>query len=437
MEQRRLFDINAKLVIAKQIVYICEEHKFQKDVIHNYIIRKGSQFFPSEYLKDIVANIHKMSTTSSPKTFSRWIKHSSLKRDLYLIENNAIDKLSRDIIVDHYVRKRTLLSKDEFINKLKNIAYQRSLDIEVFMQTRGYKSKQLPNSAESIIIEDPELRFARMKYLQSIEQNRKAGMHIVYIDTKVANCNGHFVEKIKLKNNTAKVLTIFQRAVSPVMGVLSKKIRKLEIYSNLDTYDDLYCSLMNWIIETVAPQISTPSVFVIEDNILYGKTHNGDAPTMYSSKKEMLNWLQVNDIPHCKNMHSAELFELIKKSNRNLFKKKYVLDETLMSYGHKILRRPRGTNYLDYFDELWEKATYKPLFEKLCLFNQTSLENWKRMDGALSEIEQNVLKEDLAVNNSIEKLLTYAKYEQIPHHGEQILYRDIDEFKLEEIVKII
>lgn len=440
IELLRLFDMNAKMEMARQIVLLCLAGKYQRQIMNDFIVNIGSRHFPTKILKQLVVSAHTMDIQGTTRTFSSWIKHSMSKRDLYLIEHNDVDKFCRDIIFEQYVKIRTLLPKHKFITKLKNIAYQRALNVQEYMKTRGYKSKRLPHSFESIIIEDPELRFARLKYLISIQQYRKAGAHIVYIDTKVANNSGFFVEKIKLSNDIKQVfLTIFQRAVSPVMGMLSKNTRGMSIVLKVDTSDDLNNFQLEWIIETVIPQISAPSVFVLEENIFCDQTQHGDAPTMYSSKTEMLNWLEVNDIPHTSNMHSAELFELIKKSNRKLIKKKYKLDEILMSYGHKVLRRPRMTNYLNYFDALWEKVTNKSLAEKLNVFNVTTLANWKCMDEALSEIEQNVLKEDIAVNITIEKLLTYVKHERIPCNVTQLLdcNNDIDEFKMEDVVKII
>nr|XP_034836740.1 uncharacterized protein LOC117993110 [Maniola hyperantus] len=417
-EEQKLHDIRAKLDIAKLVIKICLARQYDVNIIQYLLIKKASQYFSSE----IITQLH--SKFNTPKTFNElneMIKMSTTDdNDL----NCYDDKLLRNIIL-----QSTRLPTKVFFRTLKdksNKSWDQS-QFEISMKTRGYKSKTLPRCTKSIIIEDPELSFERIKYLQRIQQFRTAGVPIIYIEEKITSERGCFFESLKRRNEE---VMIFYLAVSSSLGMISSKhIRIPSLSKPVNTHT----LLLNWILESVVPYVSTSSVFVLEDKP-YNLKSDVEPPTMYSSRTRMMNWLEQNDIPHNPNMHSAELFNLVKGSSRNLLGKS-VFDD-LMSYGHKILLRPRKTQYLNYFNILWVKIFDKSNSLNMDFFNAMTINNWKRLEIMLREIEEKTIKEDIQVNKTIGKIFTFAEHEPMPFDFIKNFDDDLDEFKMEKILII-
>ncbi|XP_039761127.1 uncharacterized protein LOC120634518 [Pararge aegeria] len=426
-EEQKLYDVRAKLNIAKCIVSLCLGNEYNSTSIRNALLNRATRYFPRKLLTELVTKVN--ASEDWPKTFSDWIEQITTRASGGT-ENNNIHKDLRDTIIDYYLVKKCLPTRDDIVKVIVNVNpsyYRKISDIKKGIKTSGYKAKRLPRCTKTIIVEDPEQSLARMKYLKCIEQFRNAGAHIIYIEHKLTNKNGLILESLNYSYEDA---ILFNVAVSTSMGMISKKIEKVSDIFMPACEDAKYYLLTKWILDFVIPQVSVPSVFVLEDNL---KTET-DMPTMYSSKKIIMKWLELNDIPHNSNMHAAELFELIKRSRCNFFKKN-VLEENLKYYDHKVLLRPCKTQYLNYFNILWDKVKFKPNSMKIELLNKFS--NWEELEKAIIEIEQNTLKEDIEVHNTIEKILTIAKHERIPYDYIEKCDEFFDEITMEETVQVL
>ncbi|XP_046687431.1 uncharacterized protein LOC124373082 [Homalodisca vitripennis] len=107
-----------------------------------------------------------------------------------------------------------------------------------------------------------------------------------------------------------------------------------------------------WAEEKLLPNLPQKSVIVM-DNAPYHCHQENKAPTKYAVKKEMIDWLQSNNIQCSADMKKFQLYELIEKHKPK--EKVYRIDVALKRRGHAVLRLPPYMCELNPIELAWAK----------------------------------------------------------------------------------
>ncbi|XP_046684624.1 uncharacterized protein LOC124370383 [Homalodisca vitripennis] len=107
-----------------------------------------------------------------------------------------------------------------------------------------------------------------------------------------------------------------------------------------------------WAEEKLLPNLPEKSVIVM-DNAPYHCHQENKAPTKYAVKKEMIDWLQSNNIQCSADMKKFQLYELIEKHKPK--EKVYRIDVALKRRGHAVLRLPPYMCELNPIELAWVK----------------------------------------------------------------------------------
>ncbi|XP_046974059.1 uncharacterized protein LOC124540489 [Vanessa cardui] len=406
VEELKLYDVRMKTNLAKHIITACMNKTINRNNIsdNDFYIEAHNYITASTLLMSTI--LAKIDNKDKPKTFSDWFEELSWEKSEELNNDTQfLDIPLRECIINHYLSMQCIPSKVSICDYLKNKGINITLQqIKKILIIKGYKTQRLPRNNATIIVEDPEQRFNIMKYLYKILQFRELELHIVYIGEKI-------------NKGTDNSMTLSFVAVSSLMGVISRKNQKTSLATNVTQIME---SRDDWVLNNVLQHLCIKSVIILENCTNDTKDQ---IPMIDSKKSDMINWLQKCDIPHSSEMHSAELFELIKRSIRTLSSEKHKIEEICAAYGHKVLRRPRREQYLN-------------IFETFSNFENINTNNWKNLELNLIEREKKIYREDAAVDEIIDKVLTYAKYGTIPYIYTHKCDEGIDEIKMAEIVKI-
>ncbi|XP_050351341.1 uncharacterized protein LOC126774055 isoform X2 [Nymphalis io] len=109
-----------------------------------------------------------------------------------------------------------------------------------------------------------------------------------------------------------------------------------------------YNNFSKWIITQLIPNLKPNSVVVV-DNAPYHNSIQNHAPSPYSRKEEMIDWLKFRNIEHSPNMLKPQLYELILQNTERLYK----VDEILQQHGHTVLRLPPYHPELNPMENIW------------------------------------------------------------------------------------
>ena len=92
-----------------------------------------------------------------------------------------------------------------------------------------------------------------------------------------------------------------------------------------------------WVGEKLMPNITFNSV-VVMDNVSYHTQIVDPTPTKYSTKREMYEYLDTQNVSYDSTLRKPELFDLIKMNVPPA--KKYRFDALLKVHSHSVLRLP-------------------------------------------------------------------------------------------------
>lgn len=98
-----------------------------------------------------------------------------------------------------------------------------------------------------------------------------------------------------------------------------------------------YTHFEKWSVEKLVPNIPANRIIVM-DNAPYHSVQINKAPSKYTNKPDMINWLRQNKIRHSEKIRKFELAELI--AQNKALEKSYKIDKIKKSKGHIVLRLP-------------------------------------------------------------------------------------------------
>ncbi|XP_045507595.1 uncharacterized protein LOC123703567 [Colias croceus] len=340
------------------------------------------------------------------RTFTDWYRDHDRRR-LLTHQDHRDELILRHIFIHHYVHLHRIPTVEIMLGCLEeHFGHSYNLDsLTQLLQRNGYIWKRVKGTSKSIVMEDPRKRYERRKYLDTILEMRKNKSHFVYIDDTIFIANDCSTSEERAEN------LYCYAAVSPTLGLLNSACMPLtkEISKVIKVPTE------NFILEKVIYEIPQASVIVIPERSYHAEPFLV-VPNVHSSKEQMQAWLLHHDVPHTSDMHSAQLLQLVQRSKRHAQTDLRKFDITLSTYGHKVVRLPRQTSYLYYFQQFWTEfkqlrsATtndWKDVVPEA--LKRVSNKSWLEMESNLAALEQKVIEEDEALENILDKIQMMAR----------------------------
>ncbi|XP_068625656.1 uncharacterized protein [Battus philenor] len=245
-----------------------------------------------------------------------------------------------------------------------------------------------------ILLEDMDLRLKRIEYLEVIENYKKEGRPIVYVDEL-------YIESPQPKGQGFVVLQAGSTfGIIPNALLISKANAKPGKYDNNLNYGEFE----NWVCMQLIPNLPEKSVVVV-DNLKYFNKELKPAPRYLAKKYDMKEWLHSKDISFNEDWYKPQLYKLI-KANREVF----IIEDILAEYNHSFLRLPPGhfdlsptkvvldsvKNYVNEKMAVWNTDMVKELVKEK--FDSMNTEDWKEICQKVEGIEVEYSKSDLVID---------------------------------------
>lgn len=294
------------------------------------------------------------------------------------------------------------------------------------LQMNGYTLCRLPKTRKGILIEKTPRLAERMLYLKKITQYRDEGRKILYLEERITF--KRVIMEDKYESQSACNHCIILLNEDGIVVNFSIVCRSSHVGAAKFLHD---------FVESNVDRLPPNSVVVLRDKA-HHKQNAMPLPTQFSSKKQMTDWLQYNEIEHDAEWHRAELYKLIEVNRRNC-KVEYNVDYLFKSRSHDVLRCPHHCQFLNHFHDFWNKVHHY-MFEKsmrlqLSFVLKESINQagelftpyiWKEKENNMILDEHRMLKEDLQVEEIIDCLCIMMKYGDSDKNHEEIVDLDLD-----------
>ncbi|KAJ0177793.1 hypothetical protein K1T71_006666 [Dendrolimus kikuchii] len=262
----------------------------------------------------------------------------------------------------------------------------------------GLTYQKIPDG-RSLVMENPEVTFKRVLYLNKIKKVRAIkGKHVYYLDVRIIDDTCTF-KKPEAFTNIDKML---------LYTVISSRGLVATFFCNkltLDTYN-------NWMTNVVLHQIEPSSVIVVNNKILASSQYN--IVTGLDTKQNMLKWLNNNNIPCSSNLLKAELYELISRYPKTI--QESTVERIFMAKGHVIYQLPSGIETLTPIEMMWdlirEKLQNKETFDCytlkeliLTIIRKEQSQQFSFWGLKIIDLENQIFKLDLEIQEALESYL--------------------------------
>ncbi|CAG9789922.1 unnamed protein product [Diatraea saccharalis] len=288
------------------------------------------------------------------------------------------------------------------------------------MLKNGFSFKSNENE-RSMLIEKYQISAWRHKYLREINIKRNEGKQIVYLDETYVHQN-YKVKKSWQGPSTTGVTTKISSGkrhivvhagseegfVPGALLVFSSKSK------SADYHDDMNSSnFMKWVREKLIPNLSKPSVIVM-DNASYHIKQINKPPIMSNTKADIRKWLVNNGIHFEEYQTKAELMCLV---NDKKTLPVYEAEEILKEHNHELLLLPPYHCDLNPIEMVWSQAKRKIAsrnigipgkeMENLIIecFNLITPSDWKKYTDHVLNVENDYKLKDGIVENELEKFI--------------------------------
>ncbi|XP_012135354.1 uncharacterized protein LOC105661841 [Megachile rotundata] len=278
------------------------------------------------------------------------------------------------------------------------------------------------HSIRRVLVENPNIVGLRSKYLEAMEYHRNQNKSIVYIGETCVDNIACFHQCWEGQDNlkTTKITNPPHRCNIVHAAGKDGFIKGTDlIFESCSTTDDyrrqmIAANFEKWFTEKLLPNIPPKSVIVMGD-IPYHLDQLKKPPSKYSAKKEVIQWLTENNIPHGSDMRKYQLFELV-ESNKKLEKSSKV-DELLKLHEHIILRIPPHMHDLNPMDLAWSQIRCKIQESNTFLLanndlkadvieaiNEVKLADWQSFWTHIEQLETEYLQKDRIIEETIDNL---------------------------------
>lgn len=263
------------------------------------------------------------------------------------------------------------------------------------------------------VIERPKVTFERYYYLRDITRYRKENRDIIYVDEAILAIDTGEYYDYKRYNRLKRAAGNAGKVLSHENLVkLTYAVGKAGIYA-LEQIDVSKCNndefspvlLKEWFRNKLLPVLPSSSVVVIKN----GK-HKVPKPTLYSTKSEMLEWLDTNNIQYDEIMSKCDLLTLI-DTYTNEKDGNHEVENILNVDGHVLMQLPFAGENMSLahyvFDLIKLNAPKVNLKESLDdIFGGISSEILKAYDENIKALEEETLQIDMKVDEVLDGLIS-------------------------------
>lgn len=202
----------------------------------------------------------------------------------------------------------------------------------------GYVNKRIMGTKWRYLVERPQVTFERFRYLKKIIECREDGRPVFFIEENFYDANGNYMKLSELEAYES----IYKGRKPPakwfiIYAISEEGIRISKIYDIFQEFD-----FTEWVLEELLPLLPEASVIVYLDG--NRKLESKTRITMYSTKTDVMAYLDSHGVPYSEDMCKAELLELVDKVQDT--SKASKLEETIKSEGFEVLRLPRSLRSL-------------------------------------------------------------------------------------------
>lgn len=325
---------------------------------------------------------------------------------------NAVRKHVHSIWFNHKIptvdKIYELVSTDDSLPSISRTNLYRLL------KTLGFRyTKRSRNSA---LIEKHNLVLWRRQYLRSIQQYRKEGRHIYYIDETWVDINDS-LSKMRIdirscanplrKGKQLIALNIGSEDGFVCNGLLCFESKKNTTNFHSEINEDLF---HKWF-ESILPQLKPNSV-VVMDNASYHSKKIDRAPSSTTSKVDIIKWLTDKGEIINKPMVIPQLLEIVKRLKPKY--ERYAIDELAKANNQTILRIPPYHCELNTMELAWSSVknyvkmnntTFKlPEVEQLLResVKHVDAEMWSKFIKQTKKEEEKLFEIDFIIDETLE-----------------------------------
>lgn len=330
--------------------------------------------------------------------------------------------IRRTIYNFHLVHK-TLPTINLLLNELRE-----SIDfnggktsLRIILNEMGFKWRTTKNNRK-LLAEKLDIREKRISYLRTIKRYREEKRPIIFLDETYV-LSSHCKSQSWSDDTSNGVRTPVSKGSRLIIihaggekGFVTNAMASWKAESHTGDYHDNVNEemFMKWIKEKLMPNLEPRSVLVI-DNAPYHNVQRDKAPTSKSKKQEMKDWLTKHHIPFSEEMFVPELYKLITLHKSRYYR--YVLDDTVESEGHSVLRLPPYHPDLNPIELIWGEIK-NFVASKNTTFNFSQVqsiaeekiasmgpEDWKRKCEHVVKVEDEYLKNEGAIDTVLESFV--------------------------------
>lgn len=397
IESAKKHDVEQFVSVVKTIIQTVEKED-KKSLLFD--IKKRTAIMSAKHYTKIKINETTIMEYLQQFSYKDWLAITKSQNTIAIYE--TCDDYRRFCRL-HYIEKRLIPTLARLIHYFgKSVPY--SDTILYPLRIAGFVWKQLPGSKKAILVEKSKQFQKRIQYLQNMKEWRKSNLPILYVEFI------NLTDIARLKNQSVAV------AVSTLTGLVDATFLQPKFQ-----FSKLW--LMEWTVRLVE-NLKNPHIIVLclpEYNTEYKK--EDIELNMSSPKKDMVEWLEFNDIPHTRNDHRAELYKLVQKL-RNNCKPKPSIMEKLKSFGHHVVEQPRGiidltmiyatvkSKLVNVEDICGKKIETKSAIKNF--LHEFTLKEWRNIDAKIRECEEKTYQHDMEMETVIDKLMELGKYGYIP-----------------------
>lgn len=315
-------------------------------------------------------------------------------------------------LVIFYLEEKVMPSTYELFTSLEDKLpkYMDIAEFRKYLLKHGFMWKQI-SERSFVVTEKPEVIYERYCYLKHIQSLRKEKRPIYFIEETVFDkkCNILTLKQEKLRSDESLVRMIY---------AVSNDGLQCHEYVKGSYHEQFF---MTWIKNVLIKSLREPSVIVLNNN----KHHCEElvrAPTIYSNKKEICDWLNYFNVPYDPEISKHLLYELV-ENYTDVNKKYYAVDDLLKAHGHTVLRIPDCINKLTpaayYIDQLRTNmptlitqskskrdsiSSIEVLIDDVIETLSEDLEEFDRFFQTVADEEELILEKDRAVDAEIDNV---------------------------------
>lgn len=221
----------------------------------------------------------------------------------------------------------------------------------------GFRWKKSTDNRK-ILIEKHDIREKRVNYIKAIQQYRKEGRPIVYMDETYVHASHTHPHSWTDGTNSGLLSPISKGKYAIIVhagnenGFIDNALLVFKSGQKSGDYHDCmnFNNYKRWLKDQLIPNLPEKSVLVI-DNASYHNVQLNPSPTSNTKKADMIRWLIRNDVQCNEKMLKPELYQLIKLNKSRT--KMYEIDAILAEHDHSALRLPPYHPDLNPIEMIW------------------------------------------------------------------------------------